>query len=254
MAAASPRSRATRATCSSAYAGLMSGSRPEPLAVSASGGHLARGDAVESAATARGAARSASTRSGLSGPRFDADGGQRVVARRRPPTAGSGSTRVGVRRVRRPTVNAWPIRSEPTAWPSRLTSEPSALPRNGDLGDAGHRQRVDEAERRRSARAGCARRRRTGRRRRRRSGRHGVPAVQPIPGIWETSRSMSLMPMNGRDDAAEAVDREVAAQHRGRRGRAVAHAAQRQRDQRDDDQRVEDDRGQDRRLAAWPAA
>ena len=54
--------------------------------------------------------------------------------------------------------------------------------------------------------------------------------------------------MNGRDDSAEAVDQEVAAQHRGRAERPEPHAAQRERDQRDDHERVEDDGGEDRRL------
>ncbi len=50
------------------------------------------------------------------------------------------------------------------------------------------------------------------------------------------------------DEPAEAVDEEVAAKQRGRADRAIGDAAQRQRDQRDDDQRVEDDGRQDRRL------
>src|SRR5260221_4689043 len=50
------------------------------------------------------------------------------------------------------------------------------------------------------------------------------------------------------DQPAGAVDPQVPAEQRRRRGRPVAHAAQRQRDQRDDDQRVEDDRRGDRRL------
>ena len=57
---------------------------------------------------------------------------------------------------------------------------------------------------------------------------------------------MSLMPGNGNDDAADAVDPHVTAQHGGGAERAIAHALQGQRDQRDDDQRVEDDGGQDR--------
>ena len=56
------------------------------------------------------------------------------------------------------------------------------------------------------------------------------------------------------DDAAEAVDQEVAPQQRRRADRPVAHAPQRQRDQGDDDQRVEDDRRQDGALRAWRAA
>ena len=41
---------------------------------------------------------------------------------------------------------SWPIRLEPTTLPSWLIREPSALPGKSDLGDAGQRQRVDEAE------------------------------------------------------------------------------------------------------------
>ena len=65
-----------------------------------------------------------------------------------------------------------------------------------------------------------------------------------------SSRSMSLMPMNGTISAAQAVDQQVAAQQRGGADGAVAHALQRQRDQEDDDQRVEDHRRQDRRRRA----
>ena len=61
---------------------------------------------------------------------------------------------------------------------------------------------------------------------------------------------MSLMPTNGSDDAAEAVDGEVAAQHRGGGRGGVLHAAQGQGDQRDDDERVEDHRREDGRLGA----
>src|SRR6516225_4055869 len=52
------------------------------------------------------------------------------------------------------------------------------------------------------------------------------------------------------DQPAYAVDPQVPAEQRGRGGRPVADAAQRQRDQCDDDQRVEDDRRGDRRLRA----
>ena len=56
-----------------------------------------------------------------------------------------------------------------------------------------------------------------------------------------------------RDQAADAVDEEVAAQERGRADRAVAHALQRERDERRDDERVEDDRREDRALGACRA-
>ena len=48
------------------------------------------------------------------------------------------------------------------------------------------------------------------------------------------------------DDAAEAVDEQVALQNGERADRLVRHAAQRQRNQRDDDERVENDGAQDR--------
>src|SRR5262245_51050092 len=51
-----------------------------------------------------------------------------------------------------------------------------------------------------------------------------------------------------RDDAAEAVHQEVAAQQLRRAGRGVANTFERQRDQEHDDDRVEDHRGQDCRL------
>ena len=53
-----------------------------------------------------------------------------------------------------------------------------------------------------------------------------------------------------RDDAADAVDEQVAAQHGGGALRPVLDAAQRERNQRDDDQRVEDHRREDRALRA----
>ncbi len=46
------------------------------------------------------------------------------------------------------------------------------------------------------------------------------------------------------DDAAEAVDEQVALQNRERAHRFVGNAAQRQRNQRDDDERVENDRAE----------
>ena len=55
-----------------------------------------------------------------------------------------------------------------------------------------------------------------------------------------------------RDQAAEPVDQQVAAQQRVAPDRPVADAAQGQRDQQRDDQRVEDDRRDDRRLRACP--
>src|SRR5689334_21062920 len=45
----------------------------------------------------------------------------------------------------------------------------------------------------------------------------------------------------GRDDAAEPIDEQVAAKQLARRRRAEADATERERDERGDDQRVEDD-------------
>ncbi len=56
------------------------------------------------------------------------------------------------------------------------------------------------------------------------------------------------------DDAADAIDQQVAGQNRGRAERTIRHAAQRERNQRDDDQRVENDRRQNRALRASPDA
>ena len=50
------------------------------------------------------------------------------------------------------------------------------------------------------------------------------------------------------DDAAEAVDQQIAAQQRCGADGAILHAAQSERDQRDDDQRVENHGGEDRGL------
>src|SRR6516164_5172566 len=44
------------------------------------------------------------------------------------------------------------------------------------------------------------------------------------------------------DDSAQAIDPDIAAQHRGSTRRPIAHPAQRQRNQRHDDQRIEDNR------------
>ena len=55
------------------------------------------------------------------------------------------------------------------------------------------------------------------------------------------TRSMSLDADEGGDDAAEAVDEQVAAQHCGGAGGDELHASERQGDEGDDDQGVEDD-------------
>ena len=47
------------------------------------------------------------------------------------------------------------------------------------------------------------------------------------------------------DDAADAVDEEIALENCERAHRFVGHAAQRQRNQRDDDERVENDGAED---------
>ena len=51
------------------------------------------------------------------------------------------------------------------------------------------------------------------------------------------------------DDAADAVDEQVALQDFGRAERAEFHAAQRQRNERDDDERIENDGAQNRSWA-----
>ena len=121
---------------------------------------------------------------------------------------------------------------EPTTVPSRSISDPSARPGNAtceipvndervdDPGEHGQREEDDERGEELAA-------------------HHDIP--RPL-----TTTSIALIPMNGIDEPAEAVDEEVAAQHGCRRERAEANAAERERDQRDDDQRVEDDRGEDR--------
>ena len=62
-----PRAAATRSTCSSAYAGLMCGSRPEPDAVTASAG-ISAGSTPSSAAIAALRSSIAAIRSVFSGP------------------------------------------------------------------------------------------------------------------------------------------------------------------------------------------
>ena len=69
--------------------------------------------------------------------------------------------------------------------------------------------------------------------------------------LW-TTRSISLIPMNGAIIPPSAVDQQVPAQERGGADRPVAHAAQRKRDQKRDDERVEDHRRDDRRDSGVP--
>src|SRR6185312_12763940 len=52
----------------------------------------------------------------------------------------------------------------------------------------------------------------------------------------------------GQDDAAGAVDEQIAPQERGGADRPVLHTLQGERNQRDDDQRIEHDGRQDRAL------
>ncbi len=118
------------------------------------------------------------------------------------------------------------------------------------LGDAGDDERVEDAGQQGQCQEGPqARSEHSG------GVREGVGhGDQPIPGTRERIRSMTLMPMKGCDQAAQAVDPEVAAEHPVRAHRPVPHALQGQRHQRDDDQRVEDDGGQDRGGPARTAA
>ena len=66
-----PRAAATRATCRSAYAGLMCGSSPEPLAVTRVRRDVGRVDAVARRRPPPGARSTAASRSGLFGPRLE---------------------------------------------------------------------------------------------------------------------------------------------------------------------------------------
>src|ERR1700735_3622970 len=52
----------------------------------------------------------------------------------------------------------------------------------------------------------------------------------------------------GQDQAAQAVDEQIAPEHRCAADRPISDALQRQGNQGDDDESVENDRGQDRRL------
>ena len=108
-AALRPRSRATRATCCSAYSGLIWGSRPEPLASSASGA-TGRRRCRRLARAAAGVPRPPRRGRGCPDARLLAPVGERVVA-----VAGRGRTALEVRRV--PSKD-WPISVEPTTFPS----------------------------------------------------------------------------------------------------------------------------------------
>ena len=165
-----PRGRPARA----AYAGLMCGSRPDPLASSASGATRRGSDAVEPGRG--GAALLDRRRRGpcSPGPRLEAE-----VASGSYPVPGRGRPALEVRRVRLAVttlpsasflgfpcsmtgrVNAWPIRAEPTVLPPRDSSDPfgvgaAARPARGRSSPGGRRGRGS-----RSARAGSAARRRT---------------------------------------------------------------------------------------------
>ena len=182
------RSRAIRATCCSAYSGLMCGSRPEPLASSASGATSSGVGAVEPGRRLPPILDRCDEVLVL-GTEVGSGGGERVV-----PVTGRG----------RPALEVLRLPLEGLADQLRADHR-AALPRPG-------------------SRPRC-RRRRPGRSRSRTSGyasptttvitisirraahswraagwASGVDmrfAFQPRPGIWDTSRSMSLMPMNG---------------------------------------------------------
>ena len=65
-----------------------------------------------------------------------------------------------------------------------------------------------------------------------------------------SNRSMSLMPMNGTIDAAQAVDQQVPAQQQRRRAARVFTPRSASGTSSDDDEGVEDHRRQDRALRA----
>ena len=140
-------------------------------------------------------------------------------------------------------MNDWPIRLLPTGFPSTVDDRAVGLvAQAGNLGDQPDEQRVGDAEdhgehQQRAQRGPVL--------------ANEVGELHVRTSREELDDEVDEFDADERgDDAAEAVDVEVAAQQLRRAARGVAHTAQRQRDQRDDDDRVEDDRRQDRRLRA----
>ena len=138
----------------------------------------------------------------------------------------------------------WPISSEPIDLAVSHDQAAVGLMRKDELGDAGDRQRVEQAGDHGQEQASS-----------RIAGRSSESMIMLFSSPQArcsaaTRMSISLDADERDDDAAHAVDQEIAAQERRRAERPILHAAQRQRDQRDDDQRIEDDRREDRALAA----
>ena len=168
-----------------AAAGVMCGSRPLPEVVTRSTGTGASAFSASSCSTSPCDAldqRLARSGRGWS-PRVATLEARHVVAR----WIAGGRRRAG-RGSSRSSVKFWPISSEPT--PCRRADDQAAvgLVREHDLGDAGDRQRIDEAGQRSSAATSMTR-----------AGRswlqHGrSPQARPMA---VTARSISLMPTNG---------------------------------------------------------
>ncbi len=202
----SPRSRATRLTWIAAYSGLMCGSSPLPLAVSASAG-TSSGATPSSAATVARRSWIAATRSSLFGTELGRGAAEAVVVDRGRP----GLEPLRVRLHHRLTLLvdlgltvlgdlpgvrlADQVRADVLA--VDLDQRAVRVVVEQRLARSRHRHRVHDAEREGEHRHRTSRDAelayRTGK-----CACHDQTASQPMPGIRATSRSMSLMPMNGR--------------------------------------------------------
>ena len=178
----------TRATCCAAYAGLMCGSSPDPLAGRASGG-TSDGSVPSSFAAAARRSSIAVTQVRALGAEVGGRGGQRVVA-----VTSRGRPALEVLRLAREGLADQRGADDLAVAVDQGTV---GLPGEHHLGDAGDREGVGEPEDdgqdddHPDCRPDLA-----DREAERRSWAWGA-SVQPMPGIWETSRSMSLMPTNG---------------------------------------------------------
>ena len=185
-----------------AYSGRMCGSRPLARRRDGVGGTSA-GSTPSSSATAARRSSMVASRSGLSGPRLDP--AEASVSYPSPAADGRGWNHSGAvealadqRGARRPRRRA--STSEPLAWSGNTTCPTAVTP----AGRPGPSTRVKTSRTRRPAscwRSTCRR----------------CTEFTPIRASVETTRSMSLMPMNGDDHPAEAVDQQVAPQQRRRR-------------------------------------
>ena len=149
---------------------------------------------------------------------------------------------------------------------ARIAGQVHLLERARPGSDAAPGHDLEAGRLRRGRRAGDAARGSRSRRRARSRPRPGPPAAcgrscrrrRPCRGRPCGARSRTEQVVDDQvdqldadergDQAAEAVDQQVAPQQRVRARRAVAHAAQRQRDEQRDHERVEDDRRDDRAL------